>query len=201
MPPLDTNNPQQHGQFDFILKDSPKPARHFPWSDLPKPVVLIAGVSLVLIIGIALFSLLFGGRVNNGDQLIDIMSRAQEISRVSTLAQQQATSADTKALALTTGASLTSEQQQIAKYLKAHNIKTDPKKLSARNNKSTDTELQAASQNNNYDQTYLGYLKTNLTEYDSALNNAYNSAPKDLRVTLKDAYSSTQQILSAPQFK
>ena len=201
MPSLSTSNPQQSGQFDFILKDSPKPPRHFLWSDLPKPVVLFAGGSLVLIIGITLFSLLFGHRVSNGDQLIGIMARAQEISRVSTLAQQQATSADTKALALTTGTSLTSEQQQIDKYLKAHKIKVDPKKLNARHNKSTDTQLQAASQNNNYDQTYLSYLKTGLAEYDSALNNSYNSASKDLRVTLKDAYNSTQQILSAPQFK
>ncbi|MBI2589232.1 hypothetical protein HYW35_03485 [Candidatus Saccharibacteria bacterium] len=189
------------GQFDFILKDSPKPPRHFPWSGLPKPAVLIAGVSLVLIIGILLFSLLFGKRVSNSAQLIDIMARAQEISRVSTLARQQATADDTKALALTTGDSLSSEKQEIAKYLKAHKIKTDPKKLNARHNKSTDDELQAASQNNNYDKTYLNYLKTNLADYSSALNNAYASAPKDLGVTLKEAYSSTQQILSAPQFK
>lgn len=201
MLPQDTNNSQQPGQFDFILKDSPKPPRQYPWSSLPKPLVLIAGISLLLIIGITIFSLLFGNRVSNGGQLIDIMARAQEISRVSTLAQQQASANDTKALALTTGDSLSSEQQEIAKYLKAHKIKADPKKLNARHNKSTDDELQAASQSNNYDQTYLSYLKTNLAEYSSALNNAYNGAPEDLQVTLKEAYSSTQQILLAPQFK
>lgn len=201
MPPLSSSNPQQPGQYDFILKDSPKPPRNYPWSSLPKPVVLIAGVSLALMIGIVSFSALFGGRVSNGTQLMDLMARSQEISRVSTLAGQQASSADTKALAMTANESLSSGKQQITKYLKAHKIKIDVKKLNARLNKSTDAQLLSASQNNNYDQAYLSYLKTNLTDYNSALNTAYTGAPKELQATLKEAYSSNQQILSAPQLK
>lgn len=201
MPPQDTDSSHQPGQFDFILKDGPKAPKQYPWSSLPKPVVFIAGLSLLLIIGILLFSLVSGNRVNVSDQLVDVMARAQEISRVSDLAVTQASSSDTISLAKTTSSTLNSQKQQISKYLSTHNIKINAKQLAGWLDKSTDTKLETAAQNNNFDQTYLAYLKSNLTSYNSTLNSVYQKSSKTLQPILKDDFTSTQQLLAAPQFK
>src|SRR3989344_7298258 len=98
------------------------------------------------------------------------MANAQEISRVSTLAQQQAKDANTKDLATTTAAVLSSQEQELRSYLKTNKVKVDTKKLAAKLDKNTDKQLTAALQNNNYEQVYHDYLRTSLASYQTALN-------------------------------
>ncbi len=204
MPPQNTQAPPPApGQFDFMLKDQPKPpgrlGSFIAW--MPKPAKIALAAIGVIFIFVILYALFFGGKATDTEQLISIMARAQEIARVSTLAQQQSTSPDTKDLATTTETTLTSQKGQLQTYLKGQKVKVDAKKLAAGLDKDTDKQLATALQNNSYDQTYFSYLKTNLTSYQTALNIAYRDAGQNAQAILNSAYQSIQTLLGAPQFK
>jgi len=204
MPPQNTPVPAPApGQFEFMLKDQPKPPGRFSsllaWMPRPAKIALVA-VSILFIL-VIFYSLFFGGKTTNTDQLSSIMARAQEIARVSILVQQQSTNANTKDLATTAEITLSSQEEQLQTYLLDQKVKVDAKKLAVRLDKETDKQLAAALQNNSYDQTYFSYLKTNLSSYQEALNTAYKDAGKNAQAILNSAYQSVQTLLSAPALK
>ncbi len=204
MPPQNTQNPAPApGQFDFMMKDQPKPPGRFGslLPSIPRPAKIALAALGGLFVLVIFYALFFGGKTTNTDQLTSVMASAQEISRVSILAQQQAKDANTKDLATTTAAVLSSQEQQLRSYLKTRKVKVDSKKLAAKLNKNTDKQLAAALQNNNYDQTYFSYLKTSLTNYQSALGVANKAASLKVQVILKADYDSVAVLLTAPQLK
>ncbi len=186
-----------------MLKDPPKPPRKFGTllSGIPRPLrtaLPIIGILLVLLI---LYSLLSGGKNINTEQLTSVMARAQEISRVSTLVKQQAKDADAKDLATTTASVLSSQQQELSSYLETNKAKVDTKKLAAKLDKSTDTALAGGLQNNNYDQIYFAYLKTNLVSYQNELDLAYkNAGTKGKQILIANSIS-IKTLQAAPQLK
>lgn len=204
MPPQSTPPiPPPTGQFDFIMKDQPKPPGRFGslLSDIPRPAKIALTAVGVLIILVVVYSLLFGGKTTNVDQLTAVAARAQEITRVSTLAQTGSQNTDTQELAATTSKVLTSQEQELKTYLKTSGVKVDTKKLAARLNKDTDAQLLVAQQNNNYDQAYLSYLKASLQSYQSDIVAASQGASKNAVEILAADLQSVQTLLSAPQLK
>ncbi len=183
------DQPKAPGRFGSLLSGVPKPAK----------IVLVAIVSLLLLV--ILYSLFLGGKTTNADQLVGMAAKAQEIARVSTLVQQQSTSTDTKGLASTTSETLSSQQKQLVIYLKSQGVKASAKKLAARLDKNTDAQLLAAQQNNNYDQTYFKYLKTNLAAYQNDINTVQKGVSKKAQAILSTTNASVQTLLSAPQLK
>ncbi|MDO8591861.1 MAG: hypothetical protein Q7R60_03005 [bacterium] len=205
-PPVESssqNSTGPAGQFDFMMKDQPKPPNRLSglFGSLPRPAKIILGGVAGLLLLIVLYSLFFGGKTTNADQIFSVAARAQEIARVSTLAQTGSQNTDTKGLAATTSEVLASQEQQLKSYLKSSRIKVDTKKLAAKLDKTSDTALATAKQNNNYDQTYFSYLKTNLVSYQSDITSANKSVGKKAQAILSAAYASVQTLLSAPQLK
>lgn len=204
MPPQNTQAPSPGPEkFEFMLKDQPKPPGRFgsfaSW--MPKPAkIALAGVGVLFVL-VILYTLFFGGKTTNTDQLNSVMSRAQEITRVSTLAQQQAPDASTRDLATTTVSTLTSQQKELSSFLTKNNVKVDPKRLLAGQDKTTDTQLAEALKNNSYDQVYLTYLKNGLTSYQSELSAAFQDASTSTQAILGAHYKSVETLLSAPQLK
>lgn len=201
MPPQSTPpTPPPTGQFDFMMKDQPKPPGRFGslLSGIPRPAKIALTSVGVLIILVILYSLLFGGKTTNVDQLTAVAARAQEITRVSTLAQTGSQNTDTQELAATTSKVLTSQEQELKTYLKTSGVKVDTKKLAARLNKDTDAQLLIAQQNNNYDQAYLSYLKASLLSYQSDIVAASQGATKNAVEILAADLQSVQTLLSAP---
>lgn len=204
MPPQNTQPvPPAPGQFDFMMKDQPKPSRRFSGllTTLPKPAKIALAALGALFVLVILYALFFGGKTTNVDQLTAVAARAQEIARVSTLAQSASQNADAKGLAATTSEVLTSQEQELKSYLKTSGIKIDTKKLAAKLDKNTDAALTAALQNNNYDQAYFNYLKTNLAAYQNDLAAADKGAGKKAQAILSAANASVQTLLLAPQLK
>lgn len=204
-PPVESgqNSTGSAGQFDFMLKNQSKPPRRFGslFSGLPRPAkIALAALGLFFIL-IILYTLLFGGKTSSSDPLISVMATAQEISRVSTLVQQQTRTVDTKDLAATTGAVLNSQKQELQSYFKSKKVKVDTKKLASKLDKKTDAQLTSALQNNNYDQAYFAYLITSLANYQNTLNVANKGAPLKVQAILKTDFSSIQTLLNAPQLK
>lgn len=199
----DPQVPSFPGQFDFMFKDRPKPPGRIRllFSGIPKPAKIVLAALSSLLLLVILYTIFLGGKTTNTDQLTSVMATAREISRVSALAQQQAQAIDTKDLATTTGAVLSSQEQELRSYLKTSKVKIDNKKLAAKLDKNTDKQLTTALQNNNYDQTYFNYLKTNLANYLNTLNVANKDASSKVQTILKADYNSVQTLLGAPQLK
>jgi hypothetical protein len=189
--------------FDFMLKDQPKPKRSF-MPNLSKPLKIglaVAGGIILLII----ISSLLSGRNNGASQpIIGALARGQEILRVTALLQQpplQLRDPQTQALSATVSSSLSSDQQQLVSYLAKNHTKVNTVQLAADVNKSTDASLQSASQNNNLDSAYITYLKSNLGTYQTDIQSAYKSAGSNGKALLQKSFDSVNTILSSPQLK
>lgn len=188
-------------QFDFMMADSHKPKSGFrlPLPNLPKPILLVVGVLVILIVIIVAASFFSRSRNSVANQLVDIMARAQEIARVSTLAEPEVQTSETKALAATTQAALSSEQQQLGQYLSSRKFKFSEKSLVRYLDQNIESQLELAAQNGNLDETYINYLKKQLADYNAALQKAYLVASPNTQAILSEAFSSTKVLLSAPQ--
>lgn len=198
MQPSNGPNPS----YDFILKDPPVPKR----SLLPKnPIVLVAGVVVLLLLLVLVYGIVSGGKgKTNSTGLADILGRSQEISRISQAQQANLKDPSVAALAATTQVAAASQQAQVGKFLANHNVKVDKNKLAAyaANDKSIDSQLSTAAQNNTLDSAYLGYLKTSLSAYSQALQATYNTTKStDGKAILRSSFDSTQTLLSTPALK
>jgi hypothetical protein len=190
-------------QYDFIMNSGQQPKKGWlPNLGLPRPVQYGLAAVLVLIVLIISWALLFGGKSGSTQEIISLMARAQEISRVSTLAGQQTQDSNTKALAATVNSALGSQETQLKNYLSIAGQKIDSKLLAADQNSAIDTQLQSAVQNNNLESTYINYLSDNLTAYKSSITSEFTkTSSSQLKAILSDAYDSVQTILSSPSFK
>jgi hypothetical protein len=195
--------PEQAGQYDFILKDKPKPKKSLlpHITDLSQPVRLAAGGIIAFIILALLFVLIIGNHTSGSDKLVAVVAQGQEIIRIDTEATQQAknSSSATQNLISTSSAVLYSQQIEMTQYLKNNNIKVSKAGLNANLNKNTDAQLQSASQNSNFDSFYLSYLKKQLNSYQLALQTAHKSAGKSGKEILSKDFNSIQTLLKDPQ--
>ncbi|OGL35236.1 hypothetical protein A3F65_04315 [Candidatus Saccharibacteria bacterium RIFCSPHIGHO2_12_FULL_47_16b] len=199
MLPEDKNTLPPQPNFDFIMKDEPKPKRKFGLPKMTWPMLVIV-IGALLAILITIFGLAFRGS-GNTEKIYSLISQTAEIVRVNSLATGQAKDADTKNLIVTASAALSSQQKQLQDYLSSKKVKIDNKKIAPAASSDIDNKLKDALANNIYDQTYLNYLKGELTSYQNSLDTAYQSAGSELKSILSAAYGSTAVILSAPQLK
>lgn len=186
-------------QYDFILNGGQAPAKK-PLGSLPKPLLIVAGAAILILI-IIIWSSLSSGKSTDNTKVVEAMARAQEISRVSQLVEGQSKDSNTQALAATVQTTLSSQQAQLNSYLKDHKKKVGDKELAIYKDSGTDGQLQSAALNNSLELTYATYLKNNLAAYNSSLSTAYSSASGSLKSLLGDAYRSNQVILGSPQLK
>jgi hypothetical protein len=188
--------------FDFMLKDNKPAKRPLPIPNLPKPVKIALAVLGILILIIIALSLL-SGRKNGGSQsFINVLARAQETLRVTTLAQQlKLQDPQTQALAATVSAALSSDEKQFTSYLATGHTKVSKAQLAADTEKTTDASLQAASQNNSLDTAYANYLKNALVKYQSDLQAAQSSAGPNGQKLLTGSIESTRAIMNSAPLK
>jgi hypothetical protein len=189
-------------KFDFMLKDNQPAKRGLALPNMPKPVKIILAAIIGVILLIIIYSLLSGRSSGATQPVINSMARGQETLRVTKLVQQlQPQDPTTQALAATVSAALSSDQAQLKSYLAANHTKPSAALLAADADKSADTQLQSASQNNSLDAAYAAYLKTNLAKYQTDLQTAYQSAGPKGKAILKVAFDSTTTLLSTPPLK
>ena len=198
-----TSPPAPDSQYDFILKDKPKPKKNLVpnLANLSGPTKRVIGIILAFIVIVVLFVLVFSNRAAGNDKFVTVVAQAQEIIRVDTVATQQAKNASsaTQNLISTSSTILTSQQAELTQYLKNNKVKISKSGLNANLNKNTDVQLQSASQNNNFDGVYLSYLKKQLNSYQLALQAAHKSAGKSGKEILSKDFNSIQTLLKDPQ--
>ena len=191
--------------FDFMLKDQQQPKSGFslPGLNLPRPLkitVIAVGAIILLVI---IHSLLSGRGGNSTTAIEGVMARGQETLRVTQLVQQQLQLQDpqTQALAATVNNSLASDQVQFKNYLALNHDKISTAALAADTDKTTDANMQTASENNGLDDAYVSYLRASLAKYEQDLKAAYNLAGPNGKQLLSNSFDSAQTLLSAPPLK
>lgn len=186
--------------FDFMLKDNKAKGRGLPMPNLPKPAKIALGVVGGLLLLIITSSLLSSRNSGKFQPIVNVLARDQEILRVTTLVQQQLQLQDptTQAMAATAGGALSSEKVQLLNYLSQNHVKVSNLQLNADADKSTDSNLQTAAQNNGLDAAYASYLKTALATYQSDLQTAYKSAGPNGKNILSGAFDSATAMLKSP---
>ena len=107
----------------------------------------------------------------------------------------------TAALAATVTATLSSQQAQLTNYLAQSHTKISKVQLAADMDKSVDSQLQSASQNNQLDDAYKAYLKQALAKYQADLEASYKSVGPTGKSLLKEAFDSTATLLTNAPLK
>jgi hypothetical protein len=195
--PVGNANPD----FNFIFNDQ-KPKRRFALPSMGSPIkvaLLIVGGGAVLGILIIVLSGLVRPKINT-KEITNVAAKAEEISRVSTAVTDLSRDPNTANLASTTSLTLNSQETELTNYLKKNKKKIKTKDLAIYLNKTTDTEVETANQNNRLSEYYYSYLKKNLTDYQAAVKTAYDTASgPNLRTSLNEFSLSTQTILKSQQ--
>jgi hypothetical protein len=190
-------------KFDFMLKNNAQPKRGLALPRMSKPVKIILGAIVAVILLVIISSVLSGHKGGATKQITAALARGQETLRVTQLSQQQFKFQDptTQALAATVSSSLASDQQQLVAYLAKSHIKVSKLQLAADGDKNTDASLQTASQNNSLDSAYTSYLKDSLAKYQTDLQAAYATAGPNGKAILKSAFDSTAVLLGSAPLK
>ncbi len=188
--------------------EPPKPPRRklaLPGFSGNSSVILRAGIALggllVLIIIISVARSLFSGG-GNTQALTTVAQEQQAMIHILTNGagtdnQQQATLSDSnKKFASTAKLSLTSAQQQLITYMDTNGKKVSTKALDLKIDPAIDKQLTTAATNSTYDSTFKQVMQTELTNYEKALQAAYQqtSGPKG-RKLLTEEYNGAQLLL------
>lgn len=130
--------------------------------------------------------------------MVGIITDAQEIARVSSTVESTSTDPDTKSLAATTSAVLTSQQTDLTSYLSSVGKKVSSKELASAQSTADDNLIQAAIQKDSLSSAYNDFLTYNLKVYQSKLQTAFNGTNSSkLKLIIKSAYDSSQTILGS----
>jgi len=195
---------EQKPDFDFMLKDRPaaRSGLTLPGLNLPRPlkITLLAVGAIILLIIIS--SVLRGRGGGSTTAIAGVLARSQETLRVTQLVQQlQLKDPETQDLSATVSNALTSDQVQLKQYLARNHASVSAVQLAADTDKTTDSSMQAAQQNDTLDSTYITYLKNSLARYEQDLQNAYKLAGPNGKKILNSASEGTQTLLNSPPIK
>lgn len=183
MPP-NTSDP-----YAFIL-NNPAPGEvpsHSKNSKARLIIVAVCAVLLIIIIALTI-SLFSGGSGEQKQRLVRVAQAQTEIVRIASLADEKTENTNTKTYAKTVKNTLQSEQIDIVSFLKKRRVKVNEKILSAGKNTDSDSALDEAASNNNFDSAFVELIKKQLVDYQKLLKSAYDSSTDKEKAVLKDDF-------------
>lgn len=196
--------PQQN-PYDFIMNNGPQQTQgkfNLPSgkSTLQRVLIFGGGLFTLIIIGLIFISFIFGGG-GSSEKLLSIAQEQTELIRVADLAKNERTVrlATTQNLASNVNIGVAASRAQLTPFIKQKGLE---KKLLLKKNTQTDTKLTSAGENNQYDDVFVGIMKTQLATYQSDLQILYNET-KDAKqkIVLKNAYDGATLLLKQANSK
>ena len=201
--PQPTPQPEQN-PYGFIMDDKP-PKKSGSLFKLPgggskktRIILLISGVFLLLIVGWMLISLISSGNKAQNEKLIGLAQGQTEIIRVAKIGSnsQSVRQTETRNLAVNTSVVIETNKNAITALLAANKKKVKEKQLNATANKKIDAELEVATSNNTFDDTFNTILKGLLSEHQKQIKDAYDSSSsKSEKETLQASYNTVTVLL------
>lgn len=199
LPPTQPYIPQQNVNYDFIMQANKKKKRFsFGGSSGNKRSLLVIigmGVAALLVL-VFVYNLVFGGGDKNVKQLITLVAEQQEIVRIADIGVKDAIGTEAKNLAVTTSASVATQQKEMIAFLVKQKQKITKEQLAVQRDKSVDKALTEALENNRFDEEFIEIIKENLADYSAHLEYNYELFKnKTIKTMLKTSYDSSQNLL------
>lgn len=196
-PPITPTRPSN--AYDF-LQDKPAPKRSLlPGGSSKKQRVILALIGLVLLFaagGIIMNILRAPGRAAAND-LVLAAQQQEELIRVAGIGEKDATSPDTKNLAVNTKLTLETDRTKLRAIVNKSK-KLDPKLLALGRDSSTDRTLTSAKQANRFDEVFASTLKKELTEYQQTLKRVHdNASDRATKQVLAEQYAHVKLLIEA----
>lgn len=201
MPPEQQNQQPDaaKGDFNFILNNQQAQKKAFGIPKLSKTLWSLIGVIILMIVIIIIGSITKTS--NGGTSLYSVVAEANQIINVSKTVSSQSKNSDVINIATSVSEVLGSQKLQLTALVPNAKSKSVAAKLSSNPNKTIDANLLSAQAKGTYDDTYISYLKSALTDYQTELNTAYNTGSAKAKPVISSAYESTKTLLTSPQFK
>jgi hypothetical protein len=174
-PPASSPEPQNTGQYDFIVNNGAPSGRPNPKTMI---VFVLGAAVLVIVLAWIILSLAFGGKGGATAPLVTLAQEQTEITRITTLANQSnhVSAQDTRNFSRSTQLTITSDKARLVSFLAKNGKKLNDKQLALKHSSATDSALDAAGASGTYDSTLVSILQTQLKTYQNSLSQAYNSA-------------------------
>lgn len=192
-PVTPSNNP-----YEFITQGPPagKTSR-IPGSSKKKRIlVVMSGLLVLSIVAAVVIGILNSGAKGPTEDYRNLLSQQTELIRVSGIGTTKAQQAEAKNLAITTNFSLVSQQADLLNLAKKAGVKTDAKSLPNGKNSQTDTSLDNASQNNQFDSEFVKIMRTSLKKYQETVKKIYDETPsKSAKETLAKSYANASILI------
>jgi len=189
-----------HNPYEFIMSSQHKP-KHSPFgggqsSSMRLLFIVVGAAIVVMIVGFIVATVLPGG--GSTDTLKSLAQQQQEIVRVAAQGEASTvTNEDTRGLAYTVDLSIGTSQVKLLDYLKTNGTNMSTKDLELKKDANTDTALQNALSNNNYDSVFKQKLSDLIQTYTTDLQTAYkNTSNTDLKQILGSSYSAGKLLLN-----
>jgi hypothetical protein len=185
------NNP-----YGFITNPSVAPKKSgFGGNSAMRLLAIVGGAGLVLVIlAVVLVSVFAKGE--SPQSLTSLAQQQQELIRIATLGEQQASLNTTKNLAYNVDLSVSTSQAQLISYITKSGTKLTEKQLALKQDAKTDTLLTNAKATSTYDTALQKALAGQLQTYISDVQQAYNNAKSTtLKKTLAANYKAGKALL------
>jgi len=196
MEPLD-QSPQQN-QYDFITSPGqPQKSSGLGGGSMKTRLLVVGGGLLILIIIASILGAVLSN-ANKGDLpgLKSLATQQQELIRIADLGKEQALDPDIRSLAYSTSLSTTTQQQKLIAYLGTRGEKMTKEQLDVGKKSSVDKELESASANNRFDESFNKILNDSLVAYNEKLSAAYKSTTSTKsKAVLEESFNSSVTIL------
>ncbi|HUC88382.1 MAG TPA: hypothetical protein VMR95_04550 [Candidatus Binatia bacterium] len=184
--------------YDFLLNPAPvpkKPLLNLSNVSFTKRIIIIIGGVFGLIILLVIVSSILGGG-SAPTPIIVVAQDQNELVRVATEANGQATLQTTQNLGQEVELSLTSAQQQLLAFLETGGKKIGTSQLTATKDVSTDQELTSATAASDFDTVFAQIMQTELQSYVRNIATAYSTVGPNGKALLKSEYNSGKVLLT-----
>ncbi len=189
---------QNTNPYDF-LNETKKPRKPFKLGNAGKRerMLLVAGGgALLAIIIVIIFGTLAKSGGNATEDLITLAQQQTELVRVATIGTTKARGTAAQNLAVTTAATIQSDQTTTLALLQKSKIKVSSKQLLLGKNTKTDLLLTQAEQNNQFDEVFTSQITAQLTAYQKTIKKAYDaSSGKTTLAILTEQFRHTETLL------
>lgn len=179
---------QDENPYSFIMDSNQNKSSGPSMLQNPRQRKIISVLFVLIVIMIAIIAVSFFASLGkqNNSSLITLNAQQTEILRISDIGLKEAKDPNTKALISTLQTFITSDQSAVKSFLSKNGTKLTPEINAQKLDKTSDSNLETASQRNNYDDTLLDILSDLQTEYKSMLANALSESSTTNRKSILD---------------
>lgn len=192
MAPQDQNN----DPYGFITNPENN-RRKINFGNTPKQRMVIVGVLIVLLIVVSIVVISVFNRAANAQKqrLSEIAQTQTEIIRISEIGDKESSNIDTLSMAVNTRLTMESDLQETNSLLAKHGVKLKDSTLKLKENEATDTALERAVINNQFDDEFTSIIEKQLQDYGRLIQDAYENGNSAEKQVLQRNYDDLELLL------